>query len=188
MIVFEQSRKLWFQCGLRVEDFASRKDKSLNKVHMVVVLGSQFAFLVTSLIYTYMHVQQMELFQVAYTALQNQWASLSVSLNVSIHLVEEKIRKMLEVCQDIVDKSRMVFVASCLFGSNFLDIYAGAIGEARQFYEKAERNIYAVTRWPKFILQFNYLSSQALIYAAFVVRDYRRGHFDAANHYYMAHL
>lgn len=168
MIVFEQSRKLWLQCGLSVENFPSTKRKVLNKVNKLIIFASQFSFLIGSMIFTWKNVLNLELFQMVYIALQNQWAILSVSLIVCIHLVEDRIRRMLGTCQHIVDARTSV--------------------ETEPIYKEAERNIYTVTRWPKFVLQFNYLSSQTIICIAFIIRDFRRGHIDAAHHYYMAHL
>lgn len=108
MVVFKQSRKLWFQCGLHVEDFPSIKMNILNKLYKIIIFGSQFSFLIGSFIFTWKFVQYLELFQMVYIALQNQWAILSVSLIVCINLVEKRIRNMLTACQNIVDKSNLI--------------------------------------------------------------------------------
>lgn len=106
MLVFAQSRKLWNQCGLSVEDSPLNKLRLRIKCHKIMVFGSQMSLLFSSLIFASQNYRKMDKFGLGYIALQNQWAFLSVSLIVSIHFVEKEIREMLCVCQEIVDRSK----------------------------------------------------------------------------------
>lgn len=115
MIVFEQARKLWFQCGLEVENLSSTKSILFKKLNKLLIFGSQGLFLSLSVIYALQHVSEMQSDEIAYVVLQAQWGLLSVSLLVSIHLVEGKIAKMLENCQNLVEKSILVRGTSARF-------------------------------------------------------------------------
>lgn len=108
MVVFEEARKLWFECGLEVEELRTFKLKFLKHLHRFLVYGSTVGFCVLSVAYTAVYFESLDPVQLAYLAVQSQWGFLSTSLVTSVVLVERKIRRMLETFQNIVDKSDFI--------------------------------------------------------------------------------
>lgn len=115
MIVFEQSRKLWVQCGIKIEKFPL-KYIIFNRF---VIFLSQVSLLLASLIFTWQNFHKFEAFQIVYFALQNQWSFLSVSLLVSMQLIQNKIKLLLQKYQKIMDTRK--FLVKCFFNHKSIE-------------------------------------------------------------------
>lgn len=107
MIVFEQSRKLLFQCGLRIDANQSPKTKLCNLFNRLMVFLSTSFYFTSSILIIAVNFNAMDSFQLVYCVLQAQWTFISIALFFVLLGIQHDIREMLQTLQHTVDESAL---------------------------------------------------------------------------------
>lgn len=102
MKVFVESKKLWTQCGVRIEE---HRTGDSNWVCFVLLLLSQGSYFVLSVLYIVIYFVDIDVIQLLYIGLQAQMAFLALSSFFCLNQQNKEISKMIQNVQRIVDES-----------------------------------------------------------------------------------
>lgn len=185
MIVFKQTRKLLFGCGVVVKENPSIKSRVTSCVYSVLIFLSNALYFTLSGLLIVMYLDEIEPFQIVYCILEMQWTLISILLLFVLYSVRRQIQRMVANLQTIVDTSKNLRTNLATIRETNRFCISGAKGAAKEFYEEAEKKVYAMSRWPKFLLQWSYIFVQISTCFAYMMLDLIRGEFDPRQYYLM---
>lgn len=107
MKVFVESKKVWFECGIRTEEIETGKFKSLRFMNLFLLLLSQGSYFLLSILYNVMYFNEIDIVQLLYIGLQIQMGFLALSSSFCLHFQQKNILKMIQTVQSFVDKSNL---------------------------------------------------------------------------------
>lgn len=104
MKVFVQSKQIWFECGVRVEESENEnKSKFRYVVNFCIVLASLGSFALLSILYITSKISELQIIEVLYVGMQIQMPILGLASLFCLRFHRQNIRRMIHKVQERVD-------------------------------------------------------------------------------------
>lgn len=106
MKVFVESIKVWFECGLRIDQTESNNSKLWSLMNLFFLLLSQGSYFLLSILYIIVYFNEIDIIQLLYIGLQVQMGFLALSSSFCLHIQRKNIVKMIQKVRTIVNKRK----------------------------------------------------------------------------------